>query len=114
MGCGPSTPHDQLPVYPYKQLTIIGMLLFMPKSLVTTCIQWCGDETMTYLMLPCNKEKLNTGYQRLHLYKPYILTHINQKLLWATRGAHNSDLQVEIMYAWHLCSQLLTARFGLH
>ena len=34
VGCGPSTPHDQLPVYPYKQLTIIGMLLFMPKSLV--------------------------------------------------------------------------------
>ena len=56
----------------------IGMLLFTPKSLVTTCIQWCGDETMTNFMLPCNKEKLNTGYQRLHLYKPYIsLTLIN-------------------------------------
>ena len=49
MECGPSRPHDQLPVYPYKQLTIIGMLLFMPKSLVTTCIQWCGDETMTFV-----------------------------------------------------------------
>ena len=36
--------------------------------------EWCGDETMTYFMLPCNKEKLNTGIKDIKgfIFKPYI------------------------------------------